>query len=97
MLTACTSCSIRMSSTLAYAHPAEPHGSSLSCLWQDTSRRSLPQRCFWSMKERLCGDATLHGLAFTDADLVAFLDELAARSIRVQIYWFWRPVAPDPG
>ena len=47
-------------------------------------------------EERLCGDATLHGLGLTDADLVAFLDELVARSLRVRVYWLWRPVAPDP-
>ena len=47
-------------------------------------------------EERLCGDATLHGLGLTDADLVAFLDELVARSIRVRVYWLRRPVAPDP-
>ena len=96
MLTACTSCSIPMFSTPAYAHPAVPRGLSLSCLWQDTSRLSLPQRCSWNMEERLCGDATLHGLGLTDADLVAFLDELVARSRRVRLYWLWRPVAPDP-
>jgi len=38
----------------------------------------------------------LHGLGLTDADLVAFLDELIARSLRVRVYWLWRPVAPDP-
>ena len=47
-------------------------------------------------EERLCGDATLHGLGLTDDDLVAFLDELVARSLCTRIYWLWRPVAPDP-
>jgi putative PIN family toxin of toxin-antitoxin system len=56
----------------------------------------LTPALFLEYEERLCGDATLHGLGLTDADLVAFLDELAARSMRVRIYWLWRPVAPDP-
>ena len=48
-------------------------------------------------EERLCGDATLHGLGLTDADLVAFLDELVARSLDASgSTWLWRPVAPDP-
>lgn len=56
----------------------------------------LTPALFLEYEERLRGDATLHGLGLTDADLVAFLDELVARSRRVRLYWLWRPVAPDP-
>jgi len=42
-------------------------------------------------EERLCGDATLHRLGLSDADVAAFLDELVARSIRVRVYWLYRP------
>jgi hypothetical protein len=56
----------------------------------------LTPALFLEYEERLCGDATLYGLGRTDADLVAFLDELVARSRRVRLYWLWRPVAPDP-
>jgi predicted nucleic acid-binding protein len=96
MLTACTSCSIPMSSTLAYAHPAEPHGLSLSLLVEGHLTAVLTPALLLEYEERLCGDVTLHGLGLTDDDLVALLDELVSRSIRVRIYWLWRPVAPDP-
>ena len=56
----------------------------------------LTQALLLEYDERLCGDVTLHGLGLTDADLVAFLDELVARSIRVHVYWVWRPIAPEP-
>ena len=56
----------------------------------------LSPALFLEYEERLCGDATLHELELTDDDLVAFLDELASRSIRVRNHWLWRPVSSDP-
>ncbi len=47
-------------------------------------------------EEQLCGDAMLHSLGLTNDDLVAFLDELVAKSVHVRIYTPWRPLSSDP-
>ncbi len=51
---------------------------------------------FFEYEEQLRGDAALEGLGLTDADLLAFLDELAAKSHRARVDIRWRPVSPDP-
>ena len=56
----------------------------------------LTPALFLAYEARLCGASALHALGLTDKDLVAFLDELAALSVRVRIDIRWRPVSPDP-
>lgn len=51
---------------------------------------------FLEYEERLRGDPALAALGLTDHDLIAFLDELAAKSYRVRVDVRWRPVSPDP-
>lgn len=51
---------------------------------------------FLEYEERVRGDAALQALGLTEAELLAFLDELAAKSHRVRVDIRWRPVSPDP-
>ncbi len=56
----------------------------------------LTPALFLEYEERLRGDVALHALGLTDAELSAFLDEMAAKSHRVRVDIRWRPVSPDP-
>jgi putative PIN family toxin of toxin-antitoxin system len=56
----------------------------------------LTPALFLEYEERLRGDPALLALGLSDEDLVAFLDEFAARSVRVRVDIRWRPVSPDP-
>jgi putative PIN family toxin of toxin-antitoxin system len=56
----------------------------------------LTPALFLEYEERLRGDVALHALGLTDAELSAFLDEMAAKSHCVRVDIRWRPVSPDP-
>src|SRR5262249_54960480 len=51
---------------------------------------------FLEYEERLRGAPELQALGLTDNELMAFLDELAAKSYRIRVDVRWRPVSPDP-
>jgi putative PIN family toxin of toxin-antitoxin system len=51
---------------------------------------------FLEYEERLRDDPYLKELGLTTEELMAFLDELAAKSYRVRIDVRWRPVSSDP-
>jgi predicted nucleic acid-binding protein len=55
----------------------------------------LTPALFLEYAAHLCSDPALQALGLTDEDLVAFLDALAALSVRVCIDIWWRPVPPD--
>ncbi len=56
----------------------------------------LTPALFLEYEEQLVGDLELRSLGLTDHDLVAFLDELAAKNYRMRIDIRWRPVSSDP-
>jgi putative PIN family toxin of toxin-antitoxin system len=90
---------IVLDTNVLYAGIRSSRGASrviLEMLAEEKMTAVLTPALFLEYEEHLRGDVALQALGLTDEDLVAFLDELVARSVRVRIYWLWRPVSPDP-